>query len=271
VSAPAVDHGDEAEERLRYVMIRSVLCTAGKTIMSLMLATSCRESVTPAKQQRATTSATAVSAPTVQASPAPSDGTYMGRPLAQTMSHLGASWLTRQEREQEERTSKMIPALQLQPGQTACDLGAGNGYHTLMMARAVMPGGIAIAVDIQPQMLPELTARAKAANVNNVQTVLGEEQDPKLAAATCDLILLADVYHEFSNPAAMLQKIKYALKSNGVVALLEFRAEDPDVPIKPEHKMTKEQILKEYEAGGLRLVRSVDSLPWQHLMFFRRN
>jgi SAM-dependent methyltransferase len=232
----------------------------------------CRESVTPA-QQRPTEPATPPSSPPTAppAIVAPTDGTYMGRPLAQTMSHLGASWLTREEREQEERTSKMIPALQLQPGQTACDLGAGNGYHTLMMAAAVLPGGTAIAIDIQPQMLTELTARAKAANVNNVQTVLGEEQDPKLAAATCDLILLADVYHEFSNPAAMLEKIKYALKSNGVVALLEFRAEDPDVPIKPEHKMTKGQILKEYEASGLRLVRVVDSLPWQHLMFFQRN
>jgi cyclopropane fatty-acyl-phospholipid synthase-like methyltransferase len=193
---------------------------------------------------------------------------YMGRQLAPTMSHLGAGWLTRAEREQEEQTSKMISALQLQPGQTVCDVGAGNGYHTLMLASAVLPNGTAIAVDLQPEMLSELSERAKAAKISNIKTVVGGEQDPKLSAGTCDLVLLADVYHEFSNPAVMLGKLKDVLKSDGQIALLEFRAEDDNVPIKPEHKMSKAQILKEYEANGFRLQRAVDSLPWQHLMFF---
>lgn len=192
----------------------------------------------------------------------------MGRRLAPTMSHEAASWLTRSEREQEENTSRMMAELKLEPGDVACDLGAGNGYHTLMMAKTVAPGGRVIAIDIQPEMLELLEARAKEAKVSNVETILGGEADPKLPPNTCDLILLVDVYHELSDPAAMLDHMKRALEPGGVIALVEFRAEDPKVPIKEEHKMSKKQILLEYEANGLRLVREFDDLPWQHLMFF---
>jgi ubiquinone/menaquinone biosynthesis C-methylase UbiE len=195
-------------------------------------------------------------------------GYYMGRRIAPTMSHLGADWLVRAERETEESTSRMLAALALEPGDVACDLGAGNGYHTLAMARTVAPGGRAIAVDIQPEMLSLLRERAKAANVTNIETILGESADPKLPARTCDLVLLADVYHELDDPAAMLARLKSALSSEGTIALLEFRAEDPDVPIKPEHKMSRAQILRELGANGFKLVRSFDELPWQHLMFF---
>jgi ubiquinone/menaquinone biosynthesis C-methylase UbiE len=143
------------------------------------------------------------------------------------------------------------------------------------MARTVAPKGRAIAVDIQPEMLKLLGERAKAEQVTNVQTVLGAGNDPRLPAGACDLILLSDVYHELDDPAAMLGHLKGALSARGVIALLEFRAEDPKVPIKPEHKLSRKQILLELGANGFELVRSFDELPWQHLMFFapkkRRN
>lgn len=162
----------------------------------------------------------------------------------------------------------MLKELPLHAGDVACDFGAGNGFHTLEMAKRVAPKGRAIAIDIQPEMLKLLGERAKAAKVTNVQTLLGTANDPKLPAATCDLILLSDVYHELDDPAVMLGHLRRALTPRGVIALLEFRAEDPEVPIKPEHKMSKKQILLELGANGFELSRSFDELPWQHLMFF---
>jgi ubiquinone/menaquinone biosynthesis C-methylase UbiE len=198
----------------------------------------------------------------------------MGRRIAPTMSHEGADWLTRSEREEEERASKMLEELRLRPGDVACDVGAGNGFHTLELAKRVAPGGRAIAVDIQPEMLTLLEARAKSAGISNVELVLGTPLDPKLPAGACDLILLADVYHELDDPAGMLAKLRAALSRRGEgptgqLVLLEFRAEDDTVPIKPEHKMSRAQILRELEANGFALARSYDELPWQHLMFFR--
>ena len=196
---------------------------------------------------------------------------YMGRIIAPAMSyHGGASWLLRRLREQEEKTSLLIPELRLKPGQTVCDLGCGNGYHVLMMAPLVAPGGTVIGVDIQQEMLDDLAKRAAQAGVMNVKTIQGAVHDPRLAADSCDLILLVDVYHEFSHPEPMLAAMRKALKPDGVVALVEFRGEDPDVPIKPEHKMTKAQIHKEWEANGFVLDREFDGLPWQHLMFWKR-
>ena len=201
---------------------------------------------------------------------APSDppGTYLGRRLAPTMSHEGAPWLTRPERDAEEDTKSMLKALRLEPGDVVCDIGAGNGYHTLLFAEAVGPDGKAVPVDIQPEMLEFLKERARKANVTNVSTVLGEPTDPKLPPRTCDLVFLADVYHELSDPPAMLAHLRAALEPGGVVALLEFRAEDPSVPIKPLHKMTKAQIDKELTANGFVLRRSFDELPWQHLVLY---
>lgn len=196
------------------------------------------------------------------------DGTYMGRPLAETMSHLGADWLTRDNRDEEENTTLMHENLGLGAGDVACDVGAGNGYHTLRMAQAVGPGGRAIGVDLQPEMLERLSARAASQDIRNVQTVLASPTDPKLPPNTCDLILLVDVYHELSDPSAVLQRLRSALTDRGRIALLEYRAEDPKVPIKELHKMSKTQILREYSANGLRLASEFDGLPWQHMMFF---
>jgi 2-polyprenyl-3-methyl-5-hydroxy-6-metoxy-1,4-benzoquinol methylase len=211
-------------------------------------------------------------APSTKPAVPPGVAEYMGRRVAPAMSFHGggASWLLRRMREEEERTSMLMPELRLTPGMTVCDLGSGNGYHSLPMAKAVAPGGKVLAVDIQQEMLDQLKERAAAAGVTNVETVLGEVHDPKLPPGSCDLILLVDVYHEFSHPAQMLVAMHKALKPDGLVALVEFRGEDPEVPIKPEHKMTKAQIHKEWEASGFVLAREFDKLPWQHLMFWKR-
>lgn len=195
-------------------------------------------------------------------------GTYLGRTLATTMSFHGADWLTRPERDAEEDTTAMHAQLGLSSGQIACDIGAGNGYHALRMAKAVAPRGRVLAVDIQPEMLAMLRARAEEQGINNVELVEGKLADPRLAAGACDLILLVDVYHEFSDPAAMLGHLARALSPGGRIALLEFRGEDPEVPIKALHKMTKAQIVKEFAASDLQVVGEFDGLPWQHLMFF---
>jgi ubiquinone/menaquinone biosynthesis C-methylase UbiE len=197
-------------------------------------------------------------------------GTYMGREIAQTMHYTGAAWLIRTAREREESAEEMMRELNLKPGMVVADLGCGNGYHAIPMARMVSPGGKILAVDIQQPMLDMLNERAKAEGVEGIHTILGEYEDPKLPVGVVDLLLLVDAYHEFSAPEKMLRGMRASLKEDGLVALVEYRAEDASVPIKPEHKMSKEQILKEYEANGFTLVRSYDKLPWQHLLFFKK-
>lgn len=212
-----------------------------------------------------------VPAPRAPAVVPPALTEYMGRVIAPAMSyHGGASWLLRRLREDEEKPSVLLPELRLRPGMTVCDLGCGNGYHALLMAPQVLPGGTVIGVDIQQEMLDDLEKRAALAGVKNIRPLRGEVHDPKLDAESCDLILLVDVYHEFSHPEPMLAAMRRALKPDGVVALVEFRGEDPEVPIRPEHKMTKAQIRKEWEANGFVLEREFDGLPWQHLMFWKR-
>lgn len=197
----------------------------------------------------------------------PARATYLGRRIAQTMSYHGASWLIRGEREQEERPSQVLPQLGLKSGMTVCDMGCGNGFYALEMAKVVTPGKV-LAVDIQQEMLHLLKLRADEAEIDNIRLLLGTVVDPQLPPASVDLVLMVDVYHEFSHPQQMLAAIRKSLKPGGVIALLEFREEDPKVPIKPEHKMSKRQILKEYSANGFRLAKQYDDLPWQHLMFF---
>jgi len=198
--------------------------------------------------------------------------TYLGRIVATPMSHLGASWLVRPERQAEENAEKALSLLGLAEGMTVCDLGCGNGYWTLPMARAIGATGTVYAVDIQPEMLRQLRTRMGKANLKNAKSVLGTVDDPKLPAdSQLGLLLMVDVYHEFSHPESMLWAIRRSLAPEGVIALLEYREEDPNVPIKPLHKMSKHQIMREYAANGLKLVRESNELPWQHLMFFARD
>lgn len=202
--------------------------------------------------------------------PAPPSGTHMGRTLAMTMTHHGAPWLTRESRMVEERPDLLHAALQLEAGDTACDIGAGNGYHTLPMARMVAPGGLALGVDIQPEMLALLRARAAEAGLDNVRAVHNTQGGSGLPAGTCDLALMVDVYHELSDPPAMLASLHAALKPDGELVVVEYREEDPSVPIKPLHKMSKAQVHRELKAGGFKLVRERDDLPWQHVMVYQR-
>ena len=196
---------------------------------------------------------------------------YKGRTIAQTMHWSGAEWLMRANREQEENAALMLKELRIQPGWTICDLGCGNGYHALTMAVMTGEKGSILAVDIQQQMLDMLAARASGRGLKNIKTILGTYHNPKLPPASCDLILLVDVYHEFSHPEHQLKAMHAALKPEGRVALVEYRAEDNEVPIKPEHKMTKEQIRKEWLPMGFEIDREFDGLPWQHLIFFRKS
>jgi ubiquinone/menaquinone biosynthesis C-methylase UbiE len=193
---------------------------------------------------------------------------YKGRSIAPTMTYHGADWLIRESREKEEHCRTLIKALKLKSGDTVCDMGCGNGYYTLKMAKLVGKTGRILAVDIQPEMLHLLELRSKEYGVGNVEPVQGTVADPKLPDAEVDLILLVDVYHEFSYPEQMLRAMRKALKPHGRLALVEFRLEDPSVPIKLEHKMSKEQIMKEIPSSGFKLVEEYEKLPWQHVMFF---
>jgi SAM-dependent methyltransferase len=196
---------------------------------------------------------------------------YMGRRIARTMHWSGAEWLLRETRESEEHTSRMIEALGLRPGQVVCDLGCGVGVVTLPMARRVLPGGRVLAVDIQPEMLERLEKRAAKAGLENIEGILGVLADPGLKARSCDLVLMVDVYHELGYPEQVLRAVREALRPGGRLVLVEFRAEDPDVPIKREHRMSRAQILAELGANGLRLARAHGELPWQHMLFFARD
>ena len=196
--------------------------------------------------------------------------TYMGRPIADVMSFHGAPWLFRPEREAEEQPERMLDALEIRPGDTVADVGAGAGYTSLRLSRRVGPGGRVLATDVQPQMLRMLASNAKQAGASNIRPVLCTPTDPKLPAGEIDLILMVDVYHECSDPEATLRGLRAALKPGGRLVLVEFRAEDPEVPIKPEHKMTVEQVRKELEPQGFAFKVSHEFLPWQHILIFEK-
>jgi len=196
---------------------------------------------------------------------------YMGREIAQTMHFAGAPWLTRESRDREEEPAKLMKALKIKPGMTVCDLGCGNGFYTLKLAKEVGPEGKVLAEDIQKEMLDMLGKRAEKAHLKNVEPILGTIVDPKLPDNAVDLILVVDVYHEMDHPVEMLAALRKSLSKTGRLVLVEFRAEDPNVPIKPLHKMSKAQILKELPPNGFKLVDQYDDLPWQHVMFFQRD
>ena len=193
-----------------------------------------------------------------------------GRVYAQTMGVQGASWLERTERDREEDPDQAIRLLRIQKGSTIADVGAGSGNITIRLARAVGPTGKVYANDIQPGMLQILQQNVARAKLTNVVPVLGAIDDPKLPAESIDLVIMVDVYHEFSEPQKMLQRLREALKPGGRLVLLEFRAEDPDVPILREHKMTKAQVKQEVEHEGFKQSRVFNDLPWQHLFVFTK-
>jgi ubiquinone/menaquinone biosynthesis C-methylase UbiE len=197
----------------------------------------------------------------------PAQTHHFGREIAQTMHFTGAPWLVRESRQREEDCRTMLKALAVKPGQTVCDMGCGNGFYTLQLARLVGPKGLVYAVDIQPEMLQMLARNAAEAGLTNIRPVLGTPIDPRLPKASIDMMLCVDVYHEFSHPEAMLATIRESLAPEGQLVLVEFRGEDPAVPIKPLHKMTKQQVRAELEPAGFEMVREFDRLPWQHLLF----
>lgn len=195
---------------------------------------------------------------------------YMGREIAQVMGHEGMRWLDRRQRDLEESPDKMIDALNLKKGDVVADIGAGSGYITTRLARAVGREGRVKAVDIQQEMLDALKRKLGRARIHNVDLVLGETADPRLEPESIDLALMVDVYHEFEFPYEMMRAIVPALKLNGRVVLVEYRMEDPSVPIKLVHKMTADQAVAEMKAVGLELDEKIDVLPRQHILIFRQ-
>ena len=194
-----------------------------------------------------------------------------GRVYAAPMSADGAAWLDRPEREREEEPDHALRLMQLSRGMTVADIGAGSGYFTVRMARAVGDAGRVYASDIQPRMLELLAKSVADARLKNVVPVLGSLDDPRLPAGSLDLALMVDVYHELSQPQTVLRHLRNALKADGRLVLLEYRAEDPAVPIRPEHKMTKAQVKLEIEPEGFVLSKIYDDLPRQHLIVFTKS
>lgn len=192
-----------------------------------------------------------------------------GRVLAPTMGVEGAAWLDRPEREAEEAPSKAIAALDVAPGAVVADVGAGSGYYTVRLAKVVGPKGRVVATDLQPGMLDLLRAKVARERLGNVEIVQGRADDPVLPAKTFDLVLMVDVYHELASPQVFVRKLKEALKPDGRLVLIEFRREDPRVPIREEHKMSVSQVREELGADGFRIERVIDVLPWQHIIVLR--
>jgi ubiquinone/menaquinone biosynthesis C-methylase UbiE len=194
---------------------------------------------------------------------------YMGREIAHVMGHLGAGWLERPGREAEEAPGKAIALMGLRPTDVVADIGAGTGYFSFRIAPRV-PQGKVLAEDIEPAMLDDIKRNAAKAGVTNVQGVLGTIEDPKLPEGGVDVVIMVDAYHEFDHPREMMLAIIKALKPGGRVIDLEYRAEDPNVAIRPHHKMTEKQAVKEMTAVGLTHLKTYDDLPQQHLMIFQK-
>ncbi len=211
-------------------------------------------------------------APSYTAGPASLDGIgkfFLGREISQVMGHPGIGWLERNDREREEAPTKAIDALKLPGDAVIADIGAGSGYYAFRISPKV-PQGKVIAIDIQPEMLKFLKTRSAELAITNVEPHLGQVDSVNLPAGSLDAALMVDAYHEFSHPAEMLQSLHRALKPGGRIYLLEFRAEDPRVPIKPLHKMTEAQARLELESSGFHFVSNRRHLPWQHFMIFEK-
>ncbi len=195
---------------------------------------------------------------------------YMGREIAMVMGHQAADWLERPERAQEEQPTKLLDALKLKPGDVVADIGAGSGYLTFPMAKRVGPKGKVFAVDIQPQMLKLIRTRMEANKVDNIEPVEGTVKDPKLPENAVDLILMVDVYHEFEFPWEMTTAMIKALKPGGRLVFVEYRGEDPQVPIKVVHKMSERQVLREMMPHPLKWKGTIGTLPRQHIIVFEK-
>ena len=194
---------------------------------------------------------------------------YMGRQIAHVMSHYGIDWLEREEREMEENTSLLLKNLAVKPGMVVADIGAGSGYHSALLSKMVGTGKV-FAVDVEPEMIAYLNARIKQEKLSRIVPILSTEQKVSLPENTIDMMLLVDVYHEFSFPYEMALSMRAALKPGGKLVLVEFRAEDPTVPIKTIHKMSEAQAIKEFKAAGFAFDKNIDNLPWQHCMVFTK-
>ncbi len=192
------------------------------------------------------------------------------RRIAQTMSAAGADWLTRPERESEEHPDEALDAIGIQRGLTVADIGAGVGYFTWRLSARVGAKGVVYGEDIQQAMLDMLRKNMATRHFTNVRAVLGTQNDPKLPKDSLDLVLLVDVYHEFTEPEKMLDHIRDAMKPNGRIVFLEYRAEDPSVPIRPEHEMTVSQVRAEVQPEGFRFDKTIEILPQQHIIIFRK-
>lgn len=195
-------------------------------------------------------------------------GTHLGRVLARPIGPGGISWLDREGRERVQKPEHVLDVLGVGPGQVVADVGCGSGYFTVRMAKRVGPSGKVYATDVQEEMLASLAKKIRAEKLSNVVPILASEEDARLPKAAFDLVLMVDVYHELQKPAAMLAQIRAALKPSGRLALVEYRGEDPKVEIKPDHKMTLDQIKRELGASGFTYAENDESLPEQHIVTF---
>ena len=212
-------------------------------------------------------------APRYQSALASRDGigkVYMGREIAGVMGWQGASWLERDERQQEERGDLLLRELGLKPGMAVADIGAGTGYYARRMAPLVGSSGVVYATDVQPEMMQMLADGAKKAGLTNIKPVLGGLQSANLPDNSIDLAIMVDVYHELAYPFEVVESLVRALKPDGRIAYIEYRMEDPRVPIKIAHKMSEAQVRKEAAAHGLVWERTASTLPWQHVVIFRK-
>jgi protein-L-isoaspartate O-methyltransferase len=250
---------------MRIVSAVFIVCT-------LMLADCARENTQGPKQAAGTTiQSEAAQRYTRIAQTADGIGkSYMGREIAGVMGWQGAAWLEREEREQEERGELLLRELGLQPGMQVADVGAGTGYYARRMAKLLGPTGTVFAVDVQPEMIAIGLDLAKKAGITNITPVLSAVDDVKLASASIDVAIMVDVYHELEFPFEVMESLVRAMKPGGRIVFVEYRAEDPNVPIKLVHKMSEAQVKKEAAQHALEFERTATTLPWQHVIIFRK-